>query len=583
MIRLFIRAVRALPVPGAIIVALVLAVGASAYLTSVGSGAGTASVGNLNPPTSVTVPATSSGTVHVTWNASDITGSAIAPQGYYVEHNNGSTWAAACGSSPGSLVTGVSCNDTVTIDGDYTYRATAVYHSWTASSTSSGLVHVVTDTTPPDVAINQAAGQADPTNASPIDFRAVFSEPINAGSFTSGDVSVTGTAGGTKTVTITQIAPNDGTTFTVAVAGMTSDGSVIASIPAGGVADLAGNTNTVSTSTDHTVTYDTTAPTVSSINRQTGAPNPTNTGPLPFTVTFSEPVNTAAVVAARFAATAPNVTGTAPSVSTITPVSPSGGFATVYTVNVSTAGAVGADNGSVRLDQTSVGTIQDQATNGLTATHNGDQTFSYDTTAPTLTSLTRAGASSTVNGGPLTWTVTFSEPVNGVTTSNFALATSGTAGTAPTITSATASGGAPSATWTISVSTTGTTGTNAGSIGLNLANATNVKDVATNNLATSTFTGQAYTYDTTAPTVSNVTSTLADGSYKAGQVVPVTVTFNEPVTVTGTPQLTLSTGSPATTAVNYTSGSGSATLTFAYTVAASWIVPPFNAREVVVA
>ncbi len=35
---------------------------------------------------------------------------------------------------------------------------------------------------------------------------------------------------------------------------------------------------------------------------------------------------------------------------------------------------------------------------------------------------------------PLTWTVTFSEPVTGVTTSNFSLATSNTGGTAPSIT-----------------------------------------------------------------------------------------------------------------------------------------------------
>ena len=51
-------------------------------------------------------------------------------------------------------------------------------------------------------------------------------------------------------------------------------------------------------------------------------------------------------------------------------------------------------------------------------------------------------------------------------------------------------------------------------------------------------------------------------------MVPVQVTFSEPVTVVGTPQLTLATGSPATTAVDYSSGSGTATLTFNYTVAA---------------
>lgn len=74
--------------------------------------------------------------------------------------------------------------------------------------------------------------------------------------------------------------------------------------------------------------------------------------------------------------------------------------------------------------------------------------------------------------------------------------------------------------------------------------------------------------DNAIPTVTNVTSALANGNYKAGQVVPVTVTFSEPVTVVGTPTLTLATGSPAGTAVNYTSGSGTNTLTFTYTVAA---------------
>src|SRR5207237_7491474 len=47
--------------------------------------------------------------------------------------------------------------------------------------------------------------------------------------------------------------------------------------------------------------------------------------------------------------------------------------------------------------------------------------------------------------------------------------------------------------------------------------------------------------DVTAPTVSSVSSTTANGSYNAGQVVSVTVTFSEPVVVTGTPTLTLNT------------------------------------------
>jgi hypothetical protein len=73
--------------------------------------------------------------------------------------------------------------------------------------------------------------------------------------------------------------------------------------------------------------------------------------------------------------------------------------------------------------------------------------------------------------------------------------------------------------------------------------------------------------DTVAPTVSYVTSTAANGTYGVGQVIPVTVTFSAVVNVTGTPQLTLETGTTDRNA-SYASGSGSATLTFNYTVQA---------------
>src|SRR6185503_11322566 len=62
----------------------------------------------------------------------------------------------------------------------------------------------------------------------------------------------------------------------------------------------------------------------------------------------------------------------------------------------------------------------------------------------------------------------------------------------------------------------------------------------------------------------NITSTSANGAYAAGAVIPITVTFTEAVTVTGTPRLTLNSGA----VVDYSSGSGTTTLTFNYTVAA---------------
>ena len=72
--------------------------------------------------------------------------------------------------------------------------------------------------TKPTVTINQAGTQNDPTNASPINFTVVFSESVTG--FASADVTIAGTAGGTKTVAVTEVAPNDGTTYDVAVSGM---------------------------------------------------------------------------------------------------------------------------------------------------------------------------------------------------------------------------------------------------------------------------------------------------------------------------------------------------------------------------
>ena len=61
-----------------------------------------------------------------------------------------------------------------------------------------------------------------------------------------------------------------------------------------------------------------------------------------------------------------------------------------------------------------------------------------------------------------------------------------------------------------------------------------------------------------------VSSTTADGTYGSGDTVDITIKFSEPVTVTGTPQLALDTN-PSRQG-NYSSGSGTDTLTFKYEV-----------------
>jgi len=102
----------------------------------------------------------------------------------------------------------------------------------------------------PTVTINQAASQVDPAASSPINFTVVFSAPVTG--FATGDVTIGGTAGGTKVATVTALSA---TTYNVAVTGMTTSGTVVATIPAGVALDAAGGPNAASTSTDNTVTW----------------------------------------------------------------------------------------------------------------------------------------------------------------------------------------------------------------------------------------------------------------------------------------------------------------------------------------
>ncbi|MBI5935503.1 MAG: hypothetical protein HY867_17510 [Chloroflexi bacterium] len=107
----------------------------------------------------------------------------------------------------------------------------------------------------PTVTVEQAAGQADPTTASPINFTATFSEPVIG--FSEADVILGGTAS-PSAVVIT----GGPTEFNLEVSGTTSDGTVTASIPAGAVTDAAMNVSLASTSLDNTVTIDTAPPTL---------------------------------------------------------------------------------------------------------------------------------------------------------------------------------------------------------------------------------------------------------------------------------------------------------------------------------
>ena len=142
--------------------------------------------------------------------------------------------------------------------------------------------------------------------------------------------------------------------------------------------------------------------------------------------------------------------------------------------------------------------------------HPGDGlvTITYtppDTTPPTVSSIKRASSNPTNTTGNVDWTVTFSENVIGVDTSDFALASTGLGGT-PTISNVSGSG----ANYTVTAST----GTSDGTLGLNLSDNDSIKDGANNllggtGLGNGNFTGEVYTIDRTGP---SVTLTDVNGS-----------------------------------------------------------------------
>src|SRR5205823_7111817 len=121
-----------------------------------------------------------------------------------------------------------------------------------------------------------------PTGTAPIPFTAVFSESVSG--FTWSDVVIGGPAVGSFPTR----RSSDLSTYTVAVSGLTTGGTVIATIPAGGATDAAGNGNTASTSTDNTVTVDPSPP-VTSINHAAAPARTTSTPTIITTAVLSAP------------------------------------------------------------------------------------------------------------------------------------------------------------------------------------------------------------------------------------------------------------------------------------------------------
>lgn len=263
----------------------------------------------------------------------------------------------------------------ITTSGTLTVTATS-----DGGVTTSNSQDYIIDTGDPTVTINQKVGQPDPTNINSAIYTIVFSEPMNTSSLTAGDITLTGTTTGTAT-SLTNI---DNRTWEVTVTGLTDGDTVTATIDAGKATDLAGNANLASTSTDNSITYDGSRPSVT-VNQATTQADPTNTDSATFTIVFSEAINPVSFTASDITLT--GTTGTVTSLTTTDNIT--------YTATVT-----GMTSGDTVKMSLTADVATDLANNTDTASTSTDNSVHFDNTPPTaaVANLTTSDTTPVIEG-----------------------------------------------------------------------------------------------------------------------------------------------------------------------------------------
>lgn len=218
------------------------------------------------------------------------------------------------------------------------------------------------------------------------------------------------------------------------------------------------------------------------------------------------------------------------------------------------------------------GTLLDAVGNTATLTLNSVGSTAavlVDGVAPAVSSVSVPTNGTYKIGDSLNFTVNFGENVT-VNTGGGTPYIPITLDTGGTVQASYVSGSSTSALVFSYTVTSGTLDSNGIAVGAAITNNGGTLRDAAGNDATLTLNSVGSTaavlVDGAAPTVTSVTST-GDGNYKAGDSLSIQISFSENVSVTGTPQLTLETGT-TDRVINYSSGSGSSTLSFTYTVQA---------------
>jgi subtilisin-like proprotein convertase family protein len=422
-----------------------------------------------------------------------------------------------------------------------------------------------TGTTPQSAAVNTAFANAlavtvkDAGNVAVAGVSVTFTAPGSAatGSF----AAATGCTASACTITTNSSGVATASTFT-------ANGTI-------GSYNVHTTSPSLSPTVDFALTNTDTPATVSSVSSTLANGSYTVGQVIPITVTFSKAVNVTGTpqLALNSGGTASYSSGSGTATLTFTYTVASGQNANP--LDEASAAALTLNGGTIQNLSTQAATLTLPAP-GATGALGVNKSIIVDTIAPTVTGVSSTNANGTYGvGASIAITVAFSEVVNVTGTPQLGLNSAGTA-------NYTSGSGTNTLTFTYTVASGQSANPldEASTTALTLNGGT-IKDAATN-AATLTLPAPGTTgslgvnksivIDTTAPSVSGVSSTTANGTYGVGSVIAITVTFGKPVVVTGTPQLALNSGGTA----SYSSGSGTATLTFTYTVAAGQNAKPLD-------
>ncbi len=400
----------------------------------------------------------------------------------YRIYNNGSLLTPTGGTGTNFLLPGLNPSTSYNL----TLRAVDAAGNESANSNIAAFVTSSNDTQAPSVSISSSA--SSPTNTSPIPLTITFDEPVTG--FVLSDLTVgNGTAGNFS---------GSGASYSASIT-PGGNGSVTVNIAANAASDAAGNGNTAAP--QFSIVSDTSPPT---LQISSSAGSPTNTSPIPVTLTFNETVTglqlTDLVVGNGSAG---NLSGTGAN----------------YTVNITPAG-----NGTVTVDLPT-GVVSDAAGNGNTAAT--QFSIQYSSAQPSV--LISSLETSPTNNAPIPISITFNEAVTGFTLGDLVVAN----GSAANFSGSGAS-------YTANINPAGN-----GLVTVDIPVNSAVNGVGNGNTAAPQF---SIDFDGTSPTVLLAST---ESSPTSANPIPLTITFNE--AVSGFTQSDLNVGNGS--AANF-SGSG---------------------------